>query len=88
MSLFSARQLRLPLQINNCSIIILSKPSKELIRSFRTSSMNSMINHNQDNFILNAKLEGNLLTFEKKEEVLQRIMDIKLKNINTKIFQY
>ena len=35
-------------------------------RSFRTSSMNSLINHNQDNFILNAKLEGKLLTFEKK----------------------
>ena len=57
-------------------------------RSFRTSSMNSLINHNQDNFILNAKLEGKLLTFEKKRRMLQRIMDIKPKNINIKIFQF
>ena len=35
-------------------------------RSFRTSSMNSLINHNKDNFILNGKLEGKLLSFEKK----------------------
>ena len=35
-------------------------------RSFRTSSMNSLINHDKDNLIINAKLEGKLLSFEKK----------------------
>tara|TARA_X000000368_G_scaffold299784_1_gene238792 strand:- start:1122 stop:2147 length:1026 start_codon:yes stop_codon:yes gene_type:complete len=35
-------------------------------RSFRTSSMNSLISHDKDNLIINAKLEGKLLSFEKK----------------------
>ena len=29
-------------------------------RSFRTSSMNSLISHDKDNLIINAKLEGKL----------------------------
>ena len=36
-------------------------------RSFRTSSINSLINHEEEKFILNAKLDGDLLVFEKKE---------------------
>ena len=35
-------------------------------RSFRTSSMNSLINFNEDNFLINAKLDSKTLTFEKK----------------------
>ena len=35
-------------------------------RSFRTSSMNSLINLNEDNFLINAKLDSKTLTFEKK----------------------
>ena len=35
-------------------------------RSFRTSSMNSLINLNEDNFLINAKLDLKTLTFEKK----------------------
>ena len=35
-------------------------------RSFRTSSINSLINREKENFILNAKLDGDLLVFEKK----------------------
>ena len=35
-------------------------------RSFRTSSMNSLINQNEDNFLINAKLDSKTLTFEKK----------------------
>lgn len=35
-------------------------------RSFRTSSMNSLINLNEDNFLINAKLGSKTLTFEKK----------------------
>ena len=35
-------------------------------RSFRTSSMNSLINLNEDNFLFNAKLDSKTLTFEKK----------------------
>ena len=43
-------------------------------RSFRTSSMNSLINHNQDNFILNAKLEGKLLTFEEEINIWTKLL--------------
>ena len=35
-------------------------------RSFRTSSMNSLINLNEDNFLSNDKLDSKTLTFEKK----------------------
>ena len=35
-------------------------------RSFRTSSMNSLINLNEDSFLINAKLDSKTLTFEKK----------------------
>ena len=35
-------------------------------RSFRTSSMNSLINRNEDNFLINAKLDSKTLTFGKK----------------------
>jgi len=35
-------------------------------RSFRTSSMNSLINQNEDNFLINAKLDSKTLTFGKK----------------------
>ena len=35
-------------------------------RSFRTTSMNSLINFNEDNFLINAKLGSKTLTFEKK----------------------
>ena len=33
-------------------------------RSFRTSSINSLINREKENFILNAKLDGDLLVFD------------------------
>ena len=36
-------------------------------RSFRTTSMNSLINFNEDNFLINAKLDSKTLTFEKKK---------------------
>ena len=39
-------------------------------RSFRTSSINSLINREKENFILNAKLDGDLLVFEKKRRNL------------------
>ena len=35
-------------------------------RSFRTSSMNSLISLNEDSFLINAKLDSKTLTFEKK----------------------
>ena len=39
-------------------------------RSFRTSSINSLINREKENFMLNAKLDGDLLVFEKKRRNL------------------
>mgnify|MGYP001166474005 CR=1 FL=1 len=54
-------------------------------RSFRTSSINSLINREKENFILNAKLEGDLLIFEKKRRNLAtnngyKTEDYKFKN--------
>lgn len=54
-------------------------------RSFRTSSINSLINHEEENFILNAKLDGDLLVFEKKRRILAtnngyKTEDYKFKN--------
>ncbi|MFL2754693.1 MAG: DNA replication/repair protein RecF [Gammaproteobacteria bacterium] len=54
-------------------------------RSFRTSSINSLINREKENFILNAKLEGDLLVFEKKRRNLAtnngyKTEDYKFKN--------
>ena len=54
-------------------------------RSFRTSSINSLINREKENFILNAKLDGDLLVFEKKRRNLAtnngyKTEDYKFKN--------
>ena len=57
-------------------------------RSFRTSSINSLITREKENFILSAKLGEDLLVFEKKEGIKQQTMDIKQRIINTKIFQF
>ena len=56
-------------------------------RSFRTSSINSLITREKENFILSAKL-GRFIVFEKKERIKQQTMDIKQRIINTKIFQF
>ena len=54
-------------------------------RSFRTSSINSLINREKENFMLNAKLDGDLLVFEKKRRNLAtnngyKTEDYKFKN--------